>query len=360
MAKQLQEVEEEIEGLDDGADLGRTDYPIDSVLIRSETRTVFEVNRRLKEKKFVLDPDFQRDFVWSEIKQSRLIESLLMRIPLPVFYLAEQNDGRMVVVDGLQRLTTFQRFLNNEFALQGTDAGATLNGKYFKDLIPKLQNRIEDANLILYAIDSKVPERVRLDIFDRVNSGVPLSRQQMRNSLYNGPATRWLKEQAIHADFLRATDASLNAKTMRDREVINRFCAFSLIGFAQFQGEMDDFLAETLKRMNQLPAEKLEDLAQDFQKSMRNNYAVFGHNAFRKISEAGRRGVLNVALFDILSVSMAGYGEGWTKKHGAKIQKALEELMRDEAFKKSVTASTNSIRQVTHRFIAWDDALKGI
>ena len=104
---------EEPEGLDE-KDTSWGDYPLDEVLIRNETRTIYEVVRRIKQGKYVMDPDFQRDFIWPEDKQSKLIESVVMRIPLPVFYLAEDDAGKMVVVDGLQRLSTFQRFVNGD------------------------------------------------------------------------------------------------------------------------------------------------------------------------------------------------------------------------------------------------------
>ena len=140
-----------------------------------------------------MDPDFQRDFIWPEDKQSKLIESVTMRIPLPVFYLAENEEGRMIVVDGLQRLSTFHRFVHDQLQLRLPER-SELDRQRFSDLPPKLKNRIEDCNLIFYIIDSKAPDRARLDIFERVNSGEPLTRQQMRNSLFMGPATRLLKE----------------------------------------------------------------------------------------------------------------------------------------------------------------------
>ena len=198
-------VAEDIEGLGDAEDASWGDYPIDTVLIRNETRTVHDVLRRIGQGSFVMNPDFQRDFIWSEDKQSKLIESVLMRIPLPVFYLAEDDLGRMVVVDGLQRLSTFQRFVNNELQLKLPEH-AELNNKRFQDLSPKLQNRVEDCNLILYVIDAKVPERALLDIFERVNSGVPLTRQQMRNCLYMGHATHFLKTEAATELFREATE----------------------------------------------------------------------------------------------------------------------------------------------------------
>ena len=199
--------QEQIEGLGEVQGEFWRDYPIDDLLIRHESRTVHEVLRRITLGRFVMNPDFQRDFVWDDSKQSKLIESIIMRIPLPVLYLAEDEEGRMIVVDGLQRLSTFKRFVDNHLQLKLPDR-PNLHGKRFKDLAPKLQNRVEDCNLILYVIDQKVPEQARLDIFDRVNSGVPLTRQQMRNSLYTGEATRFLKTEASTELFLEATGRS--------------------------------------------------------------------------------------------------------------------------------------------------------
>lgn len=220
-------VEDGVEGLEVGPSDGWGDYPLDAVFVRTETRSVSEVVKRIENKRYILDPDFQRDFVWSPQKQSKLIESCIMRIPLPVFYVAEAKDGRIVVVDGLQRLTTFARFLGNQFKLTGLASGEDasgsheLEGKFFETLPLGLQERVQDTQLTMYILDAKAPERARLDIFERVNSGEPLTRQQMRNALYNGNATNWLKAAAEGDAFRSATGQSLNPKTMRDREAIN-------------------------------------------------------------------------------------------------------------------------------------------
>ena len=182
---------EEIEGLGSAEDEVLGDYPLDTMMIRTESRTIHDVLRRINQAQFIMDPDFQRDFIWSPAEQSKLIESVLMRIPLPVFYIAENEDGTMVVVDGLQRLSSFLHFVNGGLRLR-LPHQSQLDGKQFVELENKFQNRIEDCNLTLYIIDSKAPERARLDIFERVNSGVPLTRQQMRNSLYMGQGTRYL------------------------------------------------------------------------------------------------------------------------------------------------------------------------
>ena len=104
-----------------------------------------------------------------------------------------------------------------------------------------------------------------MDIFDRVNSGVRLTRQQMRNALYMGAATRFLKDEARTKIFLQATGYSLEPKIMRDREFVNRFCAFQLLNRELYTGNMDEFLAQALKKMNGLKSEELSHLSADFQ-----------------------------------------------------------------------------------------------
>lgn len=353
--------QEEPEGLEENVSAGWEDYPLDAVFVRNESRTVAEVDKRIRAKRYQLDPDYQRDFVWSVPKQSRLIESCLMRIPLPVFYVAETKAGIIAVVDGLQRLTTFSRYLANEFALnlEGSAEGPphSLQGLKFSDLPVTLQERIEDTQLTLYILDAAAPERAKLDIFERVNSGVPLTRQQMRNCLFNGRATQWLKIAATSTHFLGATGRSLDAKSMRDREAINRFCAFYLIGEEKYRGDMDSFLAIALETM-QNSATDLDNLHKAFGISMHVNRVLFGDHAFRKSLVAfaegvpsASRSILNISLFDVCSVIFANAQRDWIEQPKAdNIRSAMLNLLKDEDFIDAITYSTNSTRQVQMRF----------
>lgn len=341
---------EEIEGIGKDEDASFGDYPIDTVLIRNENRTVHDVLRRIEKGSFVMDPDFQRDFIWPEDKQSKLIESVLMRIPLPVFYLAENAKGQMVVVDGLQRLSTFQRFVNNEFKLKLPDQ-EELNKKKFQDLSPKLQNRIEDCNLILYVIDAKVPAQALLDIFERVNSGIPLTRQQMRNCLYMGPATRFLKAEAGTPLFLQATGGSLDPTMMRDRELINRFCAFKLLGLDDYRGDMDAFLARTLELMNALEIPRLEKLSSEFRTSLKNNVTVFDKHAFRKHAPGQEsRSVFNASLWDVMSTGLSRYPEHLVEARVEQLRIKIHLLLEDRDFIESISLGTNQVNRVKYRF----------
>lgn len=347
---------------------GWDEYPLDSVFVRTEQRTVNEVVKRIDADRFILDPDFQRVFVWPLKKQSKLIESCLMRIPLPVFYVAEAKDGRIVVVDGLQRLFTFKRYINNEFALSGLGAGkegstveSPFDGKLFSELPLTLQERIEDTQITLYILDVKAPERAKLDIFDRVNSGEPLSRQQMRNCLFNGPATRWLGAAAQTAAFRDATGGTLDEKSMRDREAINRFCAFKRLGVEQYKGDMDVFLAATLEEMNTLSKIELDSLANEFERSMQLNYMLFGRHAFRKsLAEKtinAPRTVINISLFDVCSVLLAPFDDPVIENNADQLRSSIGALINNEDFIYAITYGTNGLPQVKTRFKMMKEAI---
>ena len=343
-----------LEGYESPTPGGWDDYPLDELAIRDEQRTAQDVIRRIDEARFVIDPDFQRDFVWDEKKQSRLIESVLMRIPLPVFYVSENQEGKFIVVDGRQRLTTLQRFLTDQLSLVLEDR-QDLHGKQFSDLEPRLQNRVQDCQLRFYIIGHLVPERARLDIFERVNGGEVLTRQQMRNAIYNGPATRFLKDEAQTDLFKQATGRSLNAKKMQDREFINRFCAFLLLDIRDYPGDMDPWLAESLRRMNGMGSSELESMRAQFRRAIRNNVALFGKHAFRKhweydVKQTMGRNPMNASLFDVMSTHLACCSEAQIKQCAPTLRERFYALMQDESFGRSITFSTSSTQQVKMRF----------
>ena len=337
-----------VEGVEDNQALSWGDYPIDALLIRNEQCQVQDAVRRINRDQFVMDPDFQRDFIWDEGKQSKLVESVMMRIPLPVFYLAEDYEGRKIVVDGLQRLSTFQRFLSGELRLRLPDR-PELDEKRFHELEDRLQIRFEDFNLTLYVIDARAPERARMDIFERVNSGMPLTRQQMRNCLHMGDATRFLRAESKKDLFIEATGGSLNTRTMRDREFINRFCAFQILDLEQYR-DMDQFLADCLTKMNKDP-QLLPSLSEQLETALTNNINLFAKHAFRK-HEAGQdaRSVINASLWDVLSTGLSRYRPSKVQEKKEAVKKGFYRLLNDGDFWDSITYGTNGVRQVRSRF----------
>lgn len=341
---------EALDGYEEPSPGGWQEYPLDELGIREEKRTAEDVVRRIEKGRFVLDPDFQRGFVWDTKKQSRLIESILMRIPLPVFYVAEDPQGRLVVVDGRQRLTTLQRFIQGDLRLDLEDRPA-LHRRHFTDLAVSLQNRVEDCQLLFYIIDHAVPERARLDIFERVNGGEKLTRQQMRNAIYNGPATVFLREEAELDLFINATGKSLSAPRMLDREFVNRFCSFTLFPITEYKGDMDEWLANGLKTMNTLSEGERESLRVRFHRSLQNNLDVFGKHAFRKHKRSDQpRSVLNASLYDVMITGLSRVDEGTVAAKTEQLRRCFYARMDNERFIKSITYGPNSPKEVRTRF----------
>ncbi len=355
-----QGIKEDIEGIDEEVYASWGDYPIDELFIRTASRSIYEVLRRIKQDKYIMDPDFQRDFIWPKKMQSKLIESVIMRIPLPVFYLAENSEGKMIVVDGLQRLTTFYRFWDNQFRLELPNRPNDLHGKRFKDLDSKLQNRFEDFNLTIYSIDADVPEQARLDIFDRVNSGIPLTKQQMRNCLYMGKATLFLRDKSKTDLFLKATGNSLRTDNMRDREFINRFCSFQILDVEEYRN-MDDFLANGLKMMNDKSEQLLEPLSKQLELTLYNNLKMFGKHTFRKHDRGQQdRNVLNASLWDVMSTGLSRYNLSTVQEREGLFKDEFYSLMKNEEFQDSITNSPNTPKQVRNRFRLAKDMLRGV
>lgn len=206
-------------------------YP-DAVLnIARETASVFQLKRRWEKKPSMLDltPPFQRNMVWSPKQKSELIESIIMGIPLPAFYVKENPEGVYVVVDGKQRLGTLFDFIDNKFKLEGLSILKNHIKRYFSDLSLIEQNKIEDYTLTINVIKAPTSDRVTFDLFSRVNrGGTNLNNQEMRNALYQGTSTRLIDELAQNDNFLRATEYTIPSKHMKDRYLVIRFLAFYL------------------------------------------------------------------------------------------------------------------------------------
>jgi len=163
-------------------------YPDATVKISRDQYSIFEIRRMLKDTKdLIIAPEFQRNAVWKIEQERELIESVLMGIPIPIIYVFEDEDGKKQVVDGRQRITAIVRYLDNAFALDNLRMLPRFNRKRFKELEPLYQSKLERYQIFLYVIEPPTPERVKYDIFDRVNrGGTRLNNQEMRNALYSG------------------------------------------------------------------------------------------------------------------------------------------------------------------------------
>ena len=341
------------ETIDD--DLSNVPYDPAQVKVDYKPFSIFQVMRKVRLDEINLHPDFQRRLVWDKTRQSRLIESILINIPLPAFYLDATTANHWVVVDGLQRLSTLDSFCNqNAFELQDLEFLKDLEGKTFDELPRMYQQQIEETHLNLYIIQPDVPDEVKFTIFYRINTGgIVLTRQEIRHCLFHGPATDFLKNLAEAKKFEIVTTNSIPTKHMDDRECILRFFAFYLTPYTDYQkSNFDAFLGKTMRRINTMDNEERRELRERFFEMLNRARAVFGNYAFRKMYEVdGKRYPINKSLFEVWAATLLKYDlNRLTERKDAIVDAFVRVMNEDDDFNKAISTSTGSIKSVHKRF----------
>lgn len=337
------------------------DNPYDPKLIRVDTKAfaISYVELLVSSGDLDISPDFQREFVWTDItRKSRLIESLLLRIPIPVFYLSQDREGTFKVVDGMQRLTVIHSFLNNDFKLKNLEYLKELEGKWYKnpgkpteESIPSMYaRRIEQTQLYFNIIDPQAPEKVKYDIFKRINTGgKSLNSQEIRNCLSNPKTRKLLQDMVDLESFQKATRGSISSTRMADKELVLRFIAFYLLdnGLSmrkEYKGGMDVFLDETNEHLNKLAKKQLKDIFDAFDRAMKNAYSLFDNKAFRKASYINKSLFLSMSRilyeYDPDKIKSIDWGDTVLKKVEAEIENNAE-------YNKALSMATNDAKNVT-------------
>ncbi|WP_406242051.1 DUF262 domain-containing protein [Tissierella carlieri] len=272
--------------------------------IKMDKMTIDSIIKRISYGELEFDSEFQRKAgLWKVIQKSQLIESILLRIPLPAFYFDATNDEKWLIIDGLQRISTLKEFaVDKSFSLTGMEFLKELNGLRF-DMLPRsLQRRIEETNINVYLVNSSTPGNVKFNIFKRINTGgLVLEPQEIRNALYQGKATKFIKNLANLPEFVNATGGSIKTDRMLDREFCLRYVAFTCLNLDSYSGSIDEFLNEAMEFLNSVCDEKLSSIRKDFIRVMNANYAIFGRHAFRKMAVDRRKRPINKAIFELWS-----------------------------------------------------------
>lgn len=375
---EVEDADVEPEPIDDGLidsfeDIERPWKPED-IRVTTKSFSLRNILDLIEEDSLELQPDFQRLQVWKIRQKAQLIESLLLQIPLPAFYFAEDPDGSMRVVDGLQRLSTI-----HEFVLGGSDrAGGfrlrdleyidDVQGKRFSDLPAPWKRRIFNTQIVVHVIDPATPAPVKYDIFRRINTGgTPLSAQEIRHCMSNDRSRAFLRDCAETPEFNSATAGALaRQQRMVDREVILRFVAFKLLhkleDYARL-GPMEDLLWLTTSRLDNptdLDDNALISLKNQLLSGLRNSEMVFGPHAFRKWPvDAARTGLFNRALFETWTYGLSRYSAADVAPAAEIIvAQARDRMTNDVGYVNSITASTGDLRRVLYRFSVVEEILK--
>lgn len=346
-------------------------YPNAEVRISRAQYSLLHLKHLYEDRKdLIIDPDFQRNDVWNKRQRSELIESILMGIPLPIIYLFESIDGRKQVVDGRQRITAIIDFLNDRLRLNDLKILRDLNGLTFSGLEPKLQRIMEDYQVLAYVIQPPTAERVKYDIFDRVNrGGTRLNAQEMRNALYSGAATYVIERVSKSPEFIAATDGGVCAKRMRDRYVALRVMAFTALFSGElsradmptrsyeYKSDIDDFLAWYMNMLNRtLPnVGDADTLAGRYIELFSRIHDTLGPDVFRFKSVRRKRRPINMPLVETV-VYLFSRLESIDDKDEFRCRFDGWKRWLDETdlFKRSIDSSTNvaARREAVERFIA--------
>lgn len=334
-------------------------YPIDiedTIDIKDDKFSVFEYIRKVNDGKIVMNPDFQRNEVWTIEQKSQLVESTMMEIPIPAFYMKKDAQGRLIVVDGLQRTLALRDFLNDSFRLYGLNALNKVNGYTCSEMRKdeKLSNliaRVEDRQLLFYVISKDTPMSIVYDIFNRINTGgTKLERQEIRNCIFIGHSTRLLKELSGEIAFKEAIDGGISAKRMKDREAALRCIAFTILDYKKtYVRSMDEFLERAMRKINKLSLVEVEDIKKRFLSIMKQTLHVFGMANFRIPSDY-TRGRINIAVMETIYYVFYKKAELGQTIDNNLMRQSFQTLLKDSEYLDAVRNSTGSPYKVTTRF----------
>lgn len=353
----------EVEVEDEEHDVSQLmDRPFNPSLINIENKLlnidliVKRLNQRVPE--IDLYPDFQRkDDLWDVTKQSRLIESILIRFPLPAFYFDGSNKNKWLVVDGLQRLSSIRNFvINKKLKLTNLEFLTKLEGFGFDDLDRDLQRVVEETQVVAYIINPGTPNDVKFNIFKRINTGgLILESQEIRHALFQGAPAKYVATLAGLEEFKMATGYSIRTNRMLDRDFANRFLSFYLIGHENYTPDLETFMSKGMSLIYDLSNDEKANIKKSFVQSMLSNYRIFGKHAFRKQTELdGRRKPINKALFDVLSVLFAQLNDYECQtliKRKNQVENGLIDLIvNNDDFFSAITSSTSERKRVQYRF----------
>ena len=340
------------------------ELPFDPSKIKVRTAQVLvdQLVERIRREEIDLAPEFQRmRGIWKPVNKSRLIESLLLRIPIPVFYVAADLDDNWKVVDGVQRMSTIFDYVTNRFPLAGLEYRVGSNGKCFEELPRMMQRRIRETQLVVNVIEPGTPPEVMFNIFSRINTGgMKLNAQEIRHALHPGPVRDFLKTLADSNAFTAATNRSIRPDRMLDRECVLRFLAFYIEQWEQYRSRsLDGYLAGIMKQINDMTSAELDALRADFEKAMLAAKRIFGRKAFRNISNERAR--INKSLFEAWGVQLARCSPSDIDQlvgHRKEILRRFELLLKDPEFDKAISQSTAMPQRIQKRFTAVRDLVQ--
>jgi hypothetical protein len=344
-------------------------WDADKIKIHTKNYSLRQIMDMIEDREIDLAPDFQRKYVWKDWQRWALVESILLGIPMPSFYFNEDRDGKLQVVDGVQRLTTLRKFVKGEFALEGLTYLKVLEGNRFGDkaLEGMYRRRFHGTQIVAHVIDPQTPLRLKFDVFKRINTGgSALSAQEIRHCM-SLERSRDLLTRLVSLDVFKKVmgPAVLNHPRMADREIALRLIAFHVLPVEQYPNHdsLDGFLGAVTEKVDRaMSPEEISRVETLAKRSLENARLVFGEYTFRKWPKGEvRRNPINRTLVESWGTALA-FVEPADVKRVAKdlCERARLMMTHPSPFFYAITGGTGDVEKVKTRMSMAADAVKAL
>lgn len=332
--------------------LNTIDYPFETLAQRAKAVPP----------KLILDPDFQRKYKWDKDgwgRASKFIESCLMRIPLPSCYFAENESRAHIVIDGVQRITTIIRFMDDEFALEGMTAFKELEGKRFSEL-GAVAADFESTTIRCVVLRNENPKELIAEIFSRLNKGaVELSDQEIRHALFAGPFDKLLGELAGRPtikEFKMGKSGQSTKDSREGEELVLRYFAFKETS-GEYSDSLTRFLDKFMEKSLLFDEKRIKELRVEFDESLDACNVIFENDEiFSDISRKGNR--QGVVYYDLLMSSLGAVDKAVLVDKRDAIRQAFSELCQSPEFKRLTAGGLQRKTSIARRNKLWGDKLE--
>ena len=346
--------------------------PIDERKIYTEASepTIKEICSRINKGRLDTQAEFQRNYVWGkkiELK-SKLIESVLLKVPIPVVYVAEMDDGKEAVVDGQQRLHTFFDFCKKDgFKLKKLKILENLNGKAYDELPEEIQEKIDSYSIRIIKILKESHSEIKFDVFERLNKGsVKLNNQELRNCVYRGNFNRLLRTLAENKDFLKIQNLYMPDIRMKDVERILRFFAFADKGIQNYKSPTKTFLNNYMEEKRDIDEKEISEKTMLFKKCTELCNTVFGKLTARRwmknydVNTGSIATTINDGILDVHMIGFLDYEKRDVMKNAQMIRDAYIDLACTHNFIDTVEIGTYGTQQTKKRMEMWLNKLREV
>ncbi|AKB25401.1 hypothetical protein MSMTP_1932 [Methanosarcina sp. MTP4] len=366
------EEDEEIEAIEDEDFVITEKYKEEQKRLVSQKMDLYipSLKDMLKNKVIDLEPKFQRRDRWNVKQQSKLIESIIMAVPIPPIFLAEEEYNTYSVMDGKQRLTAINMYLTDKFALSGLTFWGELNGKKFSQLNQTIRNAIERRSISAVVLLNESDLDIKFDVFERINTGGEnLTPQEVRNCIHRGKFNDLLVELSelnyfreclgLPTSFDKLKKIKIYQR-MDDVQLVLRF--FLLQDYEKVTGNLKTSMNKYMEQKNSNVTDKeLEDNRISFTETVDKVYSIYGNQAFRKWDTSKSEWTtISAPFYDAIMYSFSKVSKDSIKGKEDQIISGTKLLFEDTDFVESIRKGTNSLEANRTRIQKFLDMLSSV